>query len=169
LSFILSSSSIITLNAKDGLQQLRTFCGFCRDVTGTGSFCFKGDPDDGCPTSTWCDPPTDLPYCGLAVPCVNDAECADDGDEYESCTQRSSGAFAEAAATRISLTGNTDGQCLGDDDPHPVNLVGTLCVIPTFTAMVDQAGDLPGPAAVVLSGSAQLLPTISAAQVVVVE
>src|SRR5207249_10137267 len=37
-------------------------------------------------------------------------------------------------------------------------LVSIFCIQPTFNATVDAAGDLPGPGAVSLPGTAQLLP-----------
>jgi len=77
------------------------------------------------------------------------------GDTYESCVQRNPGAFSEAAATRISVSGDSSG-CLGDLEPHAGTLVSIFCVPPTFDATVDAAGDLPGPGAVLLYGEAQL-------------
>jgi len=104
-----------TMDAVDRPGGKRNFCGFCRDVTGAGSNCFKGDNiKSGCPVSN---PPAD----GNAVPCTSDAECAAAGDEYESCVQRSAGAFSEAAATRIEVNGSTDGGCLGTCSPTRVS------------------------------------------------
>jgi len=84
------------------------------------------------------------------VACNTDADCQADTDEYESCAQRTSGAFSEAAATRAVVTGTTDGGCLGDGTPHSATLVSIFAVPPTFDSTVDAAGDLPGPGAIVL-------------------
>jgi hypothetical protein len=136
-------------NAVDRKNGFRVFCGFCRDVTGAGSLCFKGDKRSGCPAAI---PPAD----GNAMPCTSDADCAAAGDEYESCVQRDPGAFSEAAATRITVTGSTDGECLADQALHDADLVSLFCVPPTFDQTVDAAGDLPGAGAALMQGKAQL-------------
>jgi hypothetical protein len=109
-----------------------------------------------CPPSETCTNPLpetcdqiNIDGCGSAVPCASDADC-NDGDEYESCAQRSPGAFAEAASTRITLWGSAEGECLGDGEPHPTDLVSIFCVPPSFNWLVDPAADLPGPGAVTL-------------------
>jgi hypothetical protein len=136
-------------NAVDRPNGSRVFCGFCRDVAGAGSFCFEGDTGGSCPIAI---PAAD----GNAVACTSDGDCTADADEYESCVQRDPGAFSEAAATRITITGATDGGCLGDGAQHETELVGIFCVPPTFDPTVDAAGDLPGPGAALLAGDAQL-------------
>jgi hypothetical protein len=90
------------------------------------------------------------------VPCDTDADCAD-GDTYESCAQRTAGAFSETAATVYSMTG-TPAECLADGLGKAAGAVGGFCIPPTFDATVDAAGDLPGPGAVSLAVEAQLLP-----------
>jgi hypothetical protein len=93
------------------------------------------------------------------VPCDSDADCTADADEYESCVQRNPGAFSEAGATRIEVSGTTDGGCLGDAAAHTQDQVAIFCIPPTFDATVDAAGDLPGPGATLLTGDAQLSPS----------
>jgi hypothetical protein len=139
-----------TVDAEDRPNGARVFCGFCRDVIGTGSLCFEGNLSGGCPVAS---PPAD----GNAVPCSSDAGCGADGtdDQYESCVQRDPGAFSEGSATRITVTGDSSG-CLGDLNTHPGTLVSIFCVPPTFDSTVDAAGDLPGPGATLLYGEAQL-------------
>ena len=45
-----------------------------------------------------------------------------------------------------------------DGAAHALTLASIFCIPPTFNATVDAAGDLPGPGAVTLSGTGQLLP-----------
>jgi hypothetical protein len=127
----------------------RVFCGFCRDIFGGGSLCHEGDTGLGCPAAT---PPAD----GNGVPCASDADCAD-GDEYESCAQRTPGAFSRSASTVFTLTGSP-AECLADGLAKTATAVGGFCIPPTFDATIDAAGDLPGPGAVTLEVDAQLLP-----------
>jgi hypothetical protein len=151
VAFALTSGAI-TVNGQDlgtGTGGSRVFAGFCRDNFGGGSLCFEGNTSGGCP-------PANPPANGNAVRCNTNADCAD-GDEYESCAQRTSGAFSEAASTRIEITGATDGGCLGDGQTHSADLVSVFPIPPTFDATVDAAGDLPGPGAAMLSGDAQLI------------
>jgi cysteine-rich repeat protein len=135
------------LNAGAGGQ--RVFSGFCRDsLDPGGSHCFEGDSDVACPGAT-------PPAAGNALPCDSNADCAD-GDWYESCAQRSPGAFAKGAATRISVHGSTGGADLADGQAHSVNLVGAFDIPPTFDATIDGAYDLPGPGAVLLAGDLRI-------------
>lgn len=115
---------------------------------GGGSLCFEGNTRASCP-------PAVPAVTGEPVKCESDADCAD-GDEYESCAQRTSGAFSEAAATRIEVLGSSDGQCLADPQPHTADLVSVFSVPPTFDATMDAGGDLPGPGTVMLRGQLQL-------------
>jgi len=47
---------------------------------------------------------------------------------------------------------------VSDGMGHASTLVSIFCIQPTFNATVDAAGDLPGPGAVSLPGTAQLVP-----------
>jgi hypothetical protein len=126
-------------------QALRVFCGFCRDVVGGGSLCFEGDTGGGCPAA--------IPAAtGNAVACSSNADCQVDADEYETCSQRTPGAFSKASSTSISIGGDTDGADMGDLACHPTTLASIFCIPPTFDPSVDAAGDLPGPGATTLVG-----------------
>jgi cysteine-rich repeat protein len=131
------------LNA--GTAGSRVFCGFCRDSFGGGSLCFEGNPGSGCPTAT--------PVAsGNAVACKTDDDC-DDGDEYESCAQRTSGAFREAAATRLDLRGSPVVPGQGP----AATLVSSFCIPPSFDGTTDASLDIPGPGAISLRGSVGLV------------
>jgi hypothetical protein len=150
VAFALTSGTI-QQNATDlgaGTGAQRVFAGFCRDDFGAGTLCFEGDTDGGCPAA--------IPAAtGNAVACSSDLDCTD-GDEYESCAQRTPGAFSEADATQINVFGASDAQCLGDGAIHAATFVGIFDVPPTFDATVDEARDLPGPGAAMLQGSVLL-------------
>jgi hypothetical protein len=134
--------------AIDRPQGRRNFCGYCRDVLGSGSLCFEGDEDAGCPAAN-------PPATGNAVRCNSDADCQADADEYESCVQRNPGAFGESGATSINMEGKPAG-CLAGGVTKPGTSVGTFCVPPTFDPTVDAAGDLPGPGGVSLQTDVQM-------------
>lgn len=121
-------------------EQAAVFCGFCRDSD--DSLCFAGDPGDGCPT-----PAREV------MPCRSDADCA---QPFESCRQRSSGAFGLLEAASVMVHGLTPTN-LADGEPHELTLVEASCIPPTFNRMIDLALDLPGPAAGALTGTVQLL------------
>jgi hypothetical protein len=116
-------------------DQVRVFCGFCRDgdVLGGGTLAFE-DPFRTCSA---------------------DADCTN--PSFPSCEQRNSGAFSFATARTISVTGAASGSLL-DGLPHAATLVSNFCVPPTFNSTVDNAADLPGPGTTTLAGQAQLLP-----------
>jgi hypothetical protein len=136
-----------TLTAQNLLNgQANIFCGYCRDVNNLGTGCFAGDPNPACPTPNPASP----------IACTASAQCP---AEYPDCQQRNSGAFGPAGggAHTITETGAPAGS-LTDGAAHASTLASTFCIQPTFNATVDAAGDLPGPGAVTLSGSAQLLP-----------
>jgi hypothetical protein len=152
IAFALTSGTIQS-NAEDlnlGAGGNRVFAGFCRDINIEGSGCFEGDTNIACPVAG------DL----NGVPCSTDADCA---APYENCAQRTAGAFSRAAATQINVFGDPDDLCLGDGALHDATLVSVFDIPPTFDAVVDAAGDLPGPGTAMLQGDAQLLPSPSAA------
>ena len=59
-------------------------------------------------------------------------------------------------ASTISLRGSPGGD-LRDGQPHAATLVSAFCVPPTFDPLIDAAANLPGPGAVSLPGSSQIL------------
>jgi hypothetical protein len=159
LDLAFTTDEQVTVNAVDQPESQRTFCGFCRDVLVEGTDCFDGDNDlfgsRGCPDSVA--QPTCLPAsastagCGNAVPCSDDSDCT---APYESCAQRSPGAFSDGAATQISLTGAPAPPSLAGD----ARLVTSFCIPPTFDPTIDSASDLPGPGVLMLLGETALGP-----------
>jgi hypothetical protein len=109
--------------------QERVFCGFCRDADESGAF--QGPP---------------------AVACESNADCA---QPFESCEQRSQGAFANGLATEIAATGSAAGALI-DFAPHPTTLATVFCIPPVYNAVIDGQADLPGPGALTLPGTIQL-------------
>jgi hypothetical protein len=60
---------------------------------------------------------------------------------------------------RVALTETgAPSACLADGAGHSATLVSIFCITPTFNGLVDGSADLPGPGAVSLPGTAQLLP-----------
>jgi len=117
--------------------QNRVFSGFCRDADGTGAF-------SGATPAT-------AQLCwenGMAV----GAAC---GGVFESCEQRNNGAFGPAGGANRTIVaiGNAMSILSG---PSAGTLVSIFSIRPTFDPTVDAAGDLPGPGAVALPGTAQL-------------
>ena len=115
--------------------QNRVFAGFCRDADSTGAF---QDPFQQC----WQN--------GMAV----GAACS---GTFESCEQRNNGAFGPNGGANKTITeiGNATSILSG---PATATLVSVFGIPPTFNATVDAAGDLPGPGAVSLVGTATLCP-----------
>ena len=136
-----TKSMTATNNTTSG--QNNVFCGYCRDAT-TG--CFAGDQTAGCPT----------PLLSSPMACTSNSGCP---AAYPDCEQRDPGAFGPAGggAHTITVTG-TPGGSLMDGAGHSSTLASVFCIQPTFNATVDAAGDLPGPGAVTLQGTAQLVP-----------
>ena len=118
--------------------QQRVFSGFCRDTNGTGAF---QTPPQKC----WEN--------GVAV----GAACA---EPNESCEQRNQGAFGpNGGANRTILAIGSATSILGGS--APATLVSVFSIPPTSDATVNAAGDLPGPGAVALPGTASLCATAS--------
>jgi hypothetical protein len=150
------------------------FCGFCRDQSIEGTGCFDGDPDlfpgppgfQNCPDSAVipdCQPQTfhagsggSIDGCGTPIPCGADAECF---APYETCEQRSAGAFGQSAGRFATITGSAAGN-FKDRTPHAVSLSGLFCTGATFSDADANAG-LPGPGAVDIPGTFRLLPAPS--------
>jgi hypothetical protein len=127
-------------------SQNNVFCGYCRDINGAGTGCFAGDQNLLCPA----------PRPASPIACTSDAGCP---AEYPDCQQRNPGAFGPAGggARTITATGSPAGN-MTDGAGHGATLASIFCIQPTFNPTVDAAGDLPGPGAVTLQGTAQLLP-----------
>jgi hypothetical protein len=151
--------------------QNNVFCGFCRDINAGATGCFEGDPGAGCPHNADCTA-AGVPFlccsgagagtCDQPPPsktCASNTECTDGNGTWPDCEQRNPGAFGPAGggARTINETGAPAGT-LSDKAGHASTLVSIFCIPPTFNATVDAAGDLPGPGAVSLPGTAQLLP-----------
>ncbi|TMB11494.1 MAG: hypothetical protein E6J71_25340 [Deltaproteobacteria bacterium] len=175
IAFALTTGSTSkTAVASSGQNQV--FCGFCRDVTSTAATgCFEGDnATPGCPQNSACTA-AGVPFnCCSGVgagsctqpphPCFignggSPSACTDGNSSWPDCQQRNPGAFGPAggAAHTITETGAPAGS-MTDGAGHASTLVSAFCIQPTFNPTVDSAGDLPGPGAVSLPGTAQLLP-----------
>jgi hypothetical protein len=116
--------------------QNRVFSGFCRDADGTGAFA----------GST---PATAQPCWenGMAV----GAACS---GTFESCEQKNNGAFGPAGGANRTIIAIGNGMSI-IGGPAAGTLVGVFSIRPTFDPTVDAAGDLPGPGAVAIPGTAQ--------------
>jgi hypothetical protein len=144
INFALSSGTISwtgTVATNDtgssvGVQG-RDFTGFCRDTDGTGAF-------EGTSAAT-------AHQCwenGMAL----NAACA---GTFETCEQRSNGAFGPNGGNNKTITAiGTSASILSGSGS--AKLVSVFTIPPTFNATVDSAGDLPGPGAVSLVGTASL-------------
>lgn len=144
IGFSLSSGTVERRSVALGTP--RVFCGFCRDGDDTG--CFEGNV-----RSARCPEPI-----GEAHPCDSNEDCA---QPYESCEQNQPGAFAPGggSARTIRLFGSPAGDST-DRQPHPGTLASIFCIQPTYDALIDNAANLPGPGAVTLPGTTQLLPAL---------
>jgi hypothetical protein len=112
--------------------QQRVFCGFCFDADVSSAF--ESPPH----------------------PCSSDAQCTT--GNFTSCRQQSNGAFRNVFATTITETGAEAGVCVASAVPYPSTLVSVFCIPPSYDPIVDPSGELPGPGAVSLPGTAQFLP-----------
>jgi len=112
----------------------RVSAGCCRDAAGTGAF---AQPAQKC----WEN--------GMAVgsPCT---------EPFQSCEQRNNGAFGPGGGANgtITVVGTAGGDLSAG--PQPGTIAGIFGIPPTFDPTVDAAGDLPGPGAVALPGTARL-------------
>jgi hypothetical protein len=117
--------------------QSRVFSGFCRDTDSTGAFAGTT--------------PATAQQCwenGMAV----GAACS---GEFESCEQRSNGAFGPSGGANRTIIAIGSASSLASGSAA-ATLVSVFSIRPTFDATVDAAGDLPGPGAVALPGTASL-------------
>jgi hypothetical protein len=150
--------------------QGNVFCGFCRDVNAGMTGCFEGDSAaNGCPDNSTCTA-AGVPFncctgvgtgsCNQAPKaCTSAAVCTDGNGTWPDCQQRDPGAFGPGGggARTITETGSPAGN-MTDGAAHASTLASIFCIQPTFNPTVDTAGNLPGPGAVTLQGTAQLLP-----------
>jgi hypothetical protein len=125
--------------------QTRVFSGFCRDKAlpgGTGSFDVSATAG-GQFQQCWEN--------GMAV----GEACSEALNGAESCEQNNQGAFGPngGANRTIRAIGSATSILSG---PAPGTLVSVFSIPPTFDATIDSAGDLPGPGAVALPGTATL-------------
>ena len=145
----------------------RVFCGFCRDVDAAGTGCFEGAPaaQVACPHNSAC-LSAGNPYLCCSGPnagscdlgpkaCTASSQCTDGNGTWPNCQQHNPGAFGFGTAQTITENGSPGGD-LTDGAGHASTLVSIFCVPPTFNPSVDNTGDLPGPGAVSLPGTAQL-------------
>jgi hypothetical protein len=105
-----------------------------------------------------CPDPTDYSCrssCAGAVACVSDADCPDDAPH---CRQRSPGAFGTAAACQIELDGAPPEGGLTTTEARFARFGAVFPIPPTFSDQIDQLAALPGPGALTLPVTMQLLP-----------
>jgi hypothetical protein len=161
-----------------GVGQPQLFCGYCRDISAAGTGCFEGDQSPGCPVNSACTAAGTPFSCCTGVGtgtctqtpklCFNGlvggspSGCTDGNGSWPDCQEKSGGAFGTAFggtlnAHTINETGAPAGD-MTDGGGHASTLASIFCIQPTFNPTVDAAGDLPGPGAVTLEGTAQLLP-----------
>jgi len=126
------STGTQTKNSFATSAQPRVFCGFCFDPNVSSAF--ENPPH----------------------PCTSDAQCTN--GSFNSCRQHNNGAFRNSFATTITETGSTDNSCIADGAAHAAMLVSVFCIPPSYDAIVDPNGELPGPGAVSLPGQAQFIP-----------
>jgi hypothetical protein len=132
IPFLLSTGTTVRRTFNSATQQ-RVFCGFCRNPDTTA---FEGGP-------------------GTAHPCSSDSECS---PPFSVCQQRSGGAFGPNGGAYTTATEmGAPGGSLEDYQPHPGTMSGIFCIPPTFDAIIDGSSDLPGPGAVSMPGTMQLL------------
>jgi hypothetical protein len=110
--------------------QNRVFSGFCRDVNGTGEF---EQPSHQC----WENGMAMGPACSGI---------------FESCEQKNNGAFGPAGGANrtIRVIGNATSLIGG---PAAATLVGLFSIPPSYSVF-DSTGDLPGPGALTMPGTA---------------
>ena len=137
IPYLLTTGSV-TKTSVNLPSQNRVFCGFC------------GDPA----SADFKNPPT---------ACVSDADCAAfltqcSGGPCTACKQHTGGAFATLGVRTITENGSPAGPIATGGAPAAATLASVFCIPPTFNVVIDGVGDLPGPGAVSLQGTLQLLP-----------
>ena len=151
--FLLTTGSASKTAAPSGTQQ-RVFCGFCRDSDDTGRFgVCEGGANDGLTCGVTGD-------CGLVgvcreKRCESDADCT---DAREACEQKNEGAFGPGGGANMTITEiGTPAGSVEDYAPHAGTAVSVFCIPPSFNSIIDTSGDLPGPGAVSLPSTTQLV------------
>jgi hypothetical protein len=156
--FLLTTGTSTKTAAPSGTKQ-RVFCGFCRDADGTGGFgiCTAGT-NLGSPCSINTPDCGTGGVCGDAKPCETGADCAADSASRESCEQRNDGAFGPGGGASLTITeiGTPSGN-VEDYAAHPGTAVSVFCIPPSFNPIIDPNADLPGPGAVSLPSTIQLV------------
>jgi len=151
--FLLTTGTSSKTAAPSGTQQ-RVFCGFCRDANATGGF---GVCDGGANDGLACTVTGDCGLVGVCreKPCESDADCT---DVRESCEQKNEGAFGPGGGANLTITeiGTPSGSVV-DYAPHLGTAVSVFCIPPSFNGIIDTSGDLPGPGAVSLPSTTQLV------------
>jgi hypothetical protein len=132
LTLATGGGSLTAADTDGPAGQANVFCGFCRR---------PGAPND------FESPPRR---------CTSNDGCT--ASPFTLCQQRSPGAFRLGMASYVSAFGRAPDACLTDGMPHAMTLGAAFCVPPSDNPLVDGALDLPGPGAVSLPGTAQLLP-----------
>ena len=154
--FLLTTGTSSKTAEPQGSQQ-RVFCGFCRDKDGTGAF---GLCTAGANVGQLCAFTADCGAGGLceARPCETNTDCNGDPVSRESCEQRNDGAFGPGGGANLTITeiGTPSGN-VEDYAPHPGTAVSVFCIPPTFNPLIDNSADLPGPGAVSLPSTIQLV------------
>jgi len=121
--------------------QNRDFVGYCRDQALPGGTLAFETPAHQC----WENGQAIGTPCGAT-------------NTFETCEQRTNGAFGpNGGSNKTILAVGSASSILGGS--AGAKLVSVFAIRPTFDATVDSAGDLPGPGAVSLVGTAALCPT----------
>jgi hypothetical protein len=154
--------------AADFLAMNQVFCGFCGRSTGSDVSDFRGVCNGGSENGNNCNTGATACVSGGGscdpTPCTADAHCsaftsgcgASGTNACDRCRQRTSGAFGVGPANVITENGVAPNACIGTG-VHPARLASVFCVPPSFNTTVD-AKDLPGPGAVTLPGTLEMLP-----------
>ena len=128
----MATKPAFSTGAGNGKSQI--FCAFCKNPL--GGFQNPATPPTGCTADSQC---TTAPF--------------------TSCEQNLNGAFGHADTDSITEIGeNAPNLATAVNHSGPSTLVSVFCIPPAFDSTTDTNGGLPGPGAVSLPGTAQLLP-----------
>jgi hypothetical protein len=157
--FLLTTGTATKTAAPSGTKT-RVFCGYCRDAlspgaTGGFGLCTGPSANNGMVCSVSGDCPNGT--C-VGTPCESAADCAGDSASRESCEQRNDGAFGPGGGANQTITeiGTPSGN-IEDYNAHLGAAVSVFCIPPSFSALIDASADLPGPGAVSLPSTIQLV------------